>query len=125
MRGVLGVVISELRIITIWVGGLHVSDNVDEGNPQHTSNVGQDGLHLFKSLGGRGEAKGNGGIIRLLVIGSPSVFESLLLLEQVEGLKVDPHKRIRGPTDLTSGASMVPDPEGQEFKSGHSQLSNW
>ena len=70
-------------------------DYVDEGNSQDAPNAGQDGLHLFKSLGGRIDVKGNGGIFRLLVIGSPSVFESLLLFEQVEGLEFDLHERIR------------------------------
>jgi hypothetical protein len=45
-----------------------------------------------------------------LVIGSSTIFESLLLFEQIEGRK------------LMSGAILVPDPGGQEFKLGHSKL---
>ena len=58
----------------------------------------------------------------LLVIGSPTVFKSLLLLELIEGCKVDPHERIMDPTNHASGAMLVPEPEGQEFVSGHSQI---
>ncbi len=57
-----------------------------------------------------------------LVIGSSTIFESLLLFEQIEGRKFGPHKRIQGPTNLMSGAILVPDPGGQEFKLGHSKL---
>ncbi len=59
-----------------------MSDSVDEGD------AGQDGLHLFKSLGSQIDVESNDGIFRLLVIGSPSVFESLLLLEQVRVLSL-------------------------------------
>ncbi len=53
-----------------------------------------------------------------------TVFESLLLLEQIKGRKFDPHERIPGPTNHASGAMLVPDPEGHEFEPGHSQLRN-
>ena len=64
------------------------------------------------------------GMCRLLVIDSSSIFESLLLLEQIKGLKFDPHKRVLGPTNHASGAELVPDPEGKEFKPGHGQLGD-
>jgi len=51
-----------------------------------------------------------------------AVFESFLLLEPIKGLEVSPHERILDPTNLASGAVLVPDPEGQEFESGHSQF---
>ena len=70
------------------------------------------------------EVDGNGGIFRLFVISSPTVFKSLLLLEQIKGLKFGPHERILDTTNHASGAELVPDPEGKEFKSGHSQLGD-
>ncbi len=94
-----------------------MSDHVDEGNSQHAPNAGQEGLHLFKSLSGRGEVEGDGDILGLLVIGSPAVFESFLLLELIKGREVSPHERILNPTNHASGAVLVPDPEGQEFES--------
>jgi hypothetical protein len=43
---------SEFGITFLNFGDWLVSDYVDEEYSQHTSNAGQDGLHLFKSLGG-------------------------------------------------------------------------
>ena len=60
-------------------------------------------------------------MLGLLVIGSPAFFESLLLLELIEGVEVDPRERILIPTNLTFGAMLVTDPEDQEFESRHSQ----
>jgi len=116
------VFVAEGGVMFGFFGDQKVSDHVDEGNSQHAPNAGQEGLHLFKSLGGRGEVKGDGDILGLLVIGSPAVFESFLLLELIKGREVSPHKRILDPTNLASGAMLVPDPEGQEFESGHSQF---
>jgi len=64
---------------------------------------------FFKSLSGRGEVKGDGDILGLLVIGSPAVFETFLLLELIKGREVSPHERILDPTNLASGAMLVPD----------------
>ncbi len=126
--GVLGGTVG--RVVFVAEGGVSfgffgdykVSDHVDEGNSQHAPNASQEGLQLFKSLSGRGEVEGDGGILGLLVIGSPAVFESFLLLELIEGREVSPHERIPDPTNLASGAMLVPDLEGQEFESGHSQF---
>jgi hypothetical protein len=58
VRGVLthpcnGVVFpSEFGVIILIVGEWLVSDYVNEENSQNASNAGQEGLHLFKSLGG-------------------------------------------------------------------------
>ncbi len=124
LRGTVGrvVFVAEGGVSFGFFGDQEVSDHVDEWNSQHAPNAGQEGLHLFKSLSGRGEVEGNGDILRLLVIGSPTVFESFLLLELIEGRKVSPHKRILDPTNLASSTMLVPDPKGQEFESGHSQF---
>jgi len=120
LRGV--VFVAEGGVLVGFFGDQKVSDHIDEGNSQHAPNAGQEGFHLFKSLSGRGEVEGDGDILGLLVIGSPAVFESFLLLELIKGREVSPRERILDPTDLASGAMLVPDPEGQEFESGHSQF---
>jgi hypothetical protein len=48
---------------------------------------------------GRGDVEGNGGVFGLLVVGSPTVSESLLLLEQGKSLQVNPHERILDSTN--------------------------
>jgi len=83
LRGIVGRVffVAEGGVSVGFFGDQKVSDHVDEGNSQHAPNAGQEGLHLFKSLSGRGKVKGNGNIVLgLLVTGSPTVFESFLSL---------------------------------------------
>jgi hypothetical protein len=110
------VFVAEGGVPVRFFGDQKVSDHVDEGNSQHAPNAGQEGLHLFKSLSGRGEVKGDGDILGLLVIGSPAVLESFLLLELIKGREVSPHERIPDPTNHAPGAVLMPDPEGQEFE---------
>ena len=63
------VFVAEGGVLVGFFGDQKVSDHIDKGNSQHAPNAGQEGLHLFKSLSGRGEVEGNGDILGLLVIG--------------------------------------------------------
>ena len=129
MRGVLGfsrsdVIVSESGVVYLILRDKDVSNDVDEGNAQHTTDTGQDGFHPFESLCGGGEVKGNGGVLRLLIIGS-SVFKSLLLLEQIDVVELGLHQRGLGHTDHAASSVLVSDPKGQNFEPGHSQFSDW
>lgn len=130
MRGVLGfsrsdVIVSESGVVFLILRDKDVSNDVDEGNAQHTTDTGQDGFHPFESLCGGGEVKGNGGVLRLLIIGSSSVFKSLLLLEQIDVVELGLHQRGLGHTDHAASSVLVSDPKGQNFEPGHSQFSDW
>ena len=57
--------------------------------------TGQNVLHLVKDLRGGGSVQGQGGILGLLVLGSPVVLIMLLLLQEVySALKFHMHKRL-------------------------------
>ncbi len=110
---ILGGSLPESRVIVRLLRDEEVSDNVDEGNTQYATYAGQDGFHPFKSLSGGGQVEGDSGVFRLLVIGSPTIFESLMLLEQSDVFESGPYKRTRGYTDLMVSLVLVSDPKGQ------------
>ena len=87
--------------------------DLDEGNTQHATDMGQDGLHPFESLSGEGEVKGNGSVLGLLIIGGPTIFKSLLLLEQIDVVKLGLHQQVRGHTNLAASLVLVSNPKGQ------------
>ncbi len=62
----------------------------------------QNALDLVKYLRGGGSVQGQQGILWLLVIGTPVVFVSLLLSQEVYGSTVlNVHKWSSGPPDLS------------------------
>jgi hypothetical protein len=50
MRSELGVILSESGVAVILLRDEEVSTDENKGNPQHTTYMGQDGLHLLNPL---------------------------------------------------------------------------
>ena len=112
IRSDLGVIHFESGVTVRLLRDEEVSNDVNEGNTQHSTYAGQDGHHLFECLSRSGEVEGDGGVLGLLFIGSPTILKSLLLLEQIESIEHPQHKQIRSHTDPTASLVLVSDPKG-------------
>jgi hypothetical protein len=99
--GILGFFFPKGGVVFLVLRDEHNPDDIHEWHTRHATYLGQNALDLVKYLCGGGNVQGQGGILWLLVIGSPAVLVFLLLLQVVYGPRLlHFHKRSLGSTNL-------------------------
>ncbi len=100
--GIVGVFVPKGGVILLVLRNSHNPDDIHKWHAHHKTNSSQNALDLLKHLGDGGSVQGQGGILWLLVIGSPVVFVLLLLSQEVYGSTViNLHKWSASPTNLS------------------------
>ncbi len=81
---ILGVFVPKGGVIFLVLGDNHNPDDIYEWHTCHATYAGRNVLDLVKDFHGGGSVQGQGrGILGLLVLGSPVVLVSLLLLQEI------------------------------------------
>ncbi len=99
---ILGIFVLKGRVIVLVLRDNPNPDDIHKWHIRHVTYTGQNILHLVKDLRGGGSVQGQGGILGLLVLGSPIVLIMLLLSQEIYNpLELHMHKRLRGCTNLS------------------------
>ncbi len=90
---ILGALLPKRWVIILVLWDDQNPNDINKWDTHHATYTGQKVLHLVKDLRGGGSVKGQGGILGLLLLGSPFDLVTLLLLQEAyRPLKFYTHK---------------------------------